>query len=395
LPVSRVSLNSNQFIDPAELTRCRNDYIARNGTGSLCNDVVQNPFQPATGTLINFGAAPLRNRTMTRIQTLQPYPALSGSGLVMTNGWSTYNSLQTSVTRSFASGLQFNANYVWSKTLALESSEAQSNGFADGGFGYNGGLLDLRNLKENYGYASTDVPHRFVASFVYALPFGKGKRFNAGKIGNALAGGWQFGGTYVAQAGIPLVLSGLNNGALNGRMFRVPGVDLEVPKALQRWYDGNTTVTLPSGRNIRPCNRCFLKYNPDAFRGAFLPQRDAQGNHLKDAAGNLLYFADSFWNGTSAFSYGDLRQWGLNNFNLSLDRVFSVTEKVKFELSAQASNFLNRTQFRPSFNGGLGGTQVNAANGGIVGLGTNDNYGTHSMATFDPRQIEFHLRLRF
>ncbi len=395
LPVSRVSLNSNQFIDPAELTKCRNDYITRNGTGSLCNDVVQNPFQPATGTLINFGAAPLRNRTMTRLQTLQAYPALSGSGLVMTNGWSTYNSLQTSVTRSFAQGLQFNANYVWSKTLALESSEAQSNGFADGGFGYNGGLLDLRNLKENYGYASTDVPHRFVVSFVYALPFGKGKHFDAGKLGNALAGGWQFGGTYIAQAGIPMIITGANSGALNGRTLRVDGVDLEVPKALQRWYDGNTTVTLPSGRSLRPCNRCFLKYNPDAFRGAFLSQKDAAGNQLKDAAGNLLYFADNFWNGTSAFSFGNLRQWGLNNFNLSLDRVFSVTEKVKFQLSAQASNLLNRTQFRPSFAGALGGTNVSVLNGGIPGLGTNDSYGTHSMATFDPRQIEFHLRLRF
>jgi trimeric autotransporter adhesin len=146
LPVSRVPLNSNQFVDAAVLADCRRDYIARNGTGMRCNDPVRNPFQPASGPLINFGGN-LRNATIPFIQTVQPYPAIAGSGVVGTFGWSNYHSLQASVSRSFARGLQFNANYVWSKTLGLDASEAQSNGFADGGFGYNAGGLDLRNRR--------------------------------------------------------------------------------------------------------------------------------------------------------------------------------------------------------------------------------------------------------
>jgi len=382
LPVSRVPLNSNQYVDAGVLADCRRDYIARNGTGNKCNDPIRNPFQPATGAALNFGGS-LRNATIPFIDSVRPYPAIPGSGVVATFGWSNYHSLQTSLSRSFANGLQFNANYVWSKTLGLDASEAQANGFADGGFGYNAGGLDLRNLGENYGLASTDVPHRFVASFVYSLPFGAGKTFDAGKAVNTLVGGWRVGGVYTAQAGTPVVVTGANSGAINGKGNRMPGVDLEVPKDLQRWYNGSTTVTLPSGRRITPCNRCFLKYNPDAFRGAIVQ------------APNGNFIVDQYWYGSAALAFSGIREPGLNNFNLSVDRDFKITERLKFEFSMQATNFLNHTQFRPTINGGLGGTNTSTANIAIPGLGNNDSYGTYSTATFDPRQIEFQLRLRF
>ena len=40
-----------------------------------------------------------------------------------------------------------------------------------------------------------------------------------------------------------------------------------LPENLWGWYDGNTRVTLPSGRIITPPARTYLKYNPDAFAG--------------------------------------------------------------------------------------------------------------------------------
>ncbi len=190
LPVSRVPLNSNQYVEPSILATCRANYIARNGSGSSCGDAVRNPFQPTSGPLLNFGGS-LRNATIPYIDTVRPYPSIPGSGIVGTFGWSNYNSLQATITRSLGNGLQFNANYVWSKSLGLDASEAQANGFADGGFGYNGGNLDLRNLSENYAHTLNDIPHRFVTSFVYELPFGKGKRFDAGNAINWLTGGWQ------------------------------------------------------------------------------------------------------------------------------------------------------------------------------------------------------------
>ena len=94
-----------------------------------------------------------------------------------------------------------------------------------------------------------------------------------------LAGGWQLGGSVIWQSGFPIGISGASTGAALARPDRVDGVDFEVPKDLQRWYDGRTTVTLPSGRRITPPANTFLKYNPDAFAGRVVT--DAERPHRR------------------------------------------------------------------------------------------------------------------
>lgn len=225
---------------------------------------------------------------------------------------------------------------------------------------------------------------------MYDLPFGKGRALDAGNgFANALIGGWKVAGVYVAQSGTPLQLGGGNTGSLNGRPFLDTTQPVEVPKQLQRWYDSpNTadrTVTLPSGRRVIVCRFCFLKYSADIARGSVVQLPN--GNFVNDI----------FWFGNMALSYSNIRSFGINNFNLSLDRVFSLTEKVRMEFSAQATNFFNHTQFSPSFTRSFGAINIvnDRANGRIPGLGSNDNYGTMTTATYDPRQIELHLRVRF
>jgi len=60
---------------------------------------------------------------------------------------------------------------------------------------------------------------------------------------------------------------------------------------------------------------------------------------------------------------------------------------------------LNHTQFRSgSFNMALGSisTTANAAQGLLAGEGQSAaSYGSHSMATFDPRQMIMEMRVRF
>ena len=74
-------------------------------------------------------------------------------------------------------------------------------------------------------------------------------------------------GSAIWQTGFPLAITGASDGAALSRPDRVEGVDLLLPKNLWGWYDGNTRVTLPSGRIITPPVRTYLKYNPDAFAG--------------------------------------------------------------------------------------------------------------------------------
>jgi len=318
---------------------------------------------------------------MARQDTLVPYPLFGGMQMQMSFGYSNYHALQLQVSRQFASGLQFNAHYTWSKSLDMTQTEAQTNGFADTG-GYDIGSLDLRNYRNNYKLSLTDVPHRLVASYVYELPFGAGKRWaNTNAAAKAMAGGWRIGGVTTFQSGYPIVISG--GGGFTGRADRVSS-PVEVPKELQRWYDGRTVVTLPSGRQIRPDAFTFLKYSIDAFQGRVIQMPDG------------TYQTDLYYFGSAALDYGDIRGPGRNNWNLNLERTFRIREKFSIDFSAQFTNAFNHTQFRPNMTGSLGGPNVSASTLNVgFGQFTNNNYGTHGTDTFDPRQTEFQLKFRF
>jgi hypothetical protein len=245
---------------------------------------------------------------------------------------------------------------------------------------------DFFNYNNNLHLDGYDIKHRVVGTFLYDLPFGEGRQFNFNsRVANAILGGWQVGGTFTAQTGMPIFLDGADSGALIGRPDRVGGVPLEVPKSLQRWYDGNTTVTLPNGRVIRPSKNTFLKY----YSGAF------QGRVVQLPNGN--YGADQNWVGTSATTYDALRGPGRFNIDLSVRRNIRITERVSLELSAESSNFLNGAQLSGNYAGNLGSTVVSpsASQGTQLGMGSSSSYGTINDNTFPAREVVLKARIRF
>ena len=158
-----------------------------------------------------------------------------------------------------------------------------------------------------------------------------------------------------------------------------------MPKELQRWYDGATAVTLPCGRVVTPSKNTFLKYNTCAFAGQVvgLPNGNFQ--------------TDQFWVGNSAQTIGDLRGPGRINVDMSIRRIFAIRESLSLEVSAEIANILNSAEYSGNYTGALGGTNVttNAAKGLKPGMGSSDTYGTIGLATFDPRQVTMHVRIRF
>src|SRR5438105_10391356 len=56
--------------------------------------------------------------------------------------------------------------------------------------------MNNHDPNRDYGPSDFSVKHRFVASYVYQLPIGRGKRLLGGvnKTANALIGGWQISG---------------------------------------------------------------------------------------------------------------------------------------------------------------------------------------------------------
>jgi hypothetical protein len=242
------------------------------------------------------------------------------------------------------------------------------------------------NLERNMHIGYSDVPHRLVGTFLYQLPFGKGKKFGASNaIVSTLAGGWQVGGSVVWQTGFPIAISGASTGASLTRPDRIEGVPLLLPENLWGWYDGQTRVTLPSGRIITPPNRTYLKYNPDAFGGRVV------------TTPNGRIVADQFWYGTADLTYDEIRTDNRFNLDMSIRREFGLPNSMRIEVAADAMNILNHTQFSGSYAGGLGGTVTspNAALGLVPGMGNANNFGTRGMATYNPRQIMMRATVRF
>jgi len=281
----------------------------------------------------------------------------------------------------------FDASYTWSKGIDSSDNHGDDNqGFNAGGTARNYSLLDP---KLNRHLALSDLPHRFVASYLYELPFGEGKKFGQSGLLKHLAGGWQVGGNVIWQSGFPIGISGASSGAALARPDRVDGVDFEVPKDLQRWYDGRTTVTLPSGRRITPPANTFLKYNPDAFAGRY----------VTTPSGRIV--ADQYWFGNAQQVYDDIRTDPRFNLDLTIRRSFRITPGMSAEVGADAMNILNHTQFNGTapgaWVGNLGATQLtnNPAGGLIAGTGDANNFGTRGMTTYNPRQIMLRVGLRF
>lgn len=384
LSQARIPLNSDQYLPASTLAAWREDYIARNGKGNAGSDQVVNPFQPTTGSLIKF-LGNLGSATMPLNQTLWPYPYYGSSMTIQQrNGYSSYHSLQVSARREMSDGLMMSISYTWSRSMGYTNGEGQNNFGVEGLGTVSSNLLDY---SQNKHLTANDAPHRVVVSAVYDLPFSKGKALApANKVVSALASGWQVSGTYVYQSGVPLTVTGASNGSMNSRPNAVSGASLELPKSLQGWYDGKTSITLPSGRVIKPAANTYLKYNPDAFTGGLV------------TVANGTTQTDLNWWGDAAITYNGLRADPVNNVSMALRRSFRIAERYAVDLQANATNLFNHTQFSPtSWSMALGNTSITSnLNSGLAqGYGQAATYGAHGTATLDPRLMELQIKFRF
>ncbi len=121
---------------------------------------------------------------------------------------STYHALQLSANKRFTQGFTLLASYTWSKFL--------DNASADGD-----GASNPFNLFAEKSVSDLDLPHRFVASFIYDLP----KLRNSNAVLRHLLGGWQTNGIVVVQSGRAFSV-------VTGRDNSQTGVNLDRPNLL-------------------------------------------------------------------------------------------------------------------------------------------------------------------
>ena len=134
-------------------------------------------------------------------QALRPFPqyAFIATDCCLQNvGHSSYDALITSVERRFSQGLNVQASYTWSKTITNADSIINvTNGVQQ--------EQDPFNSKSQKSLSNQDIPHTFVLSYLYELPFGKNKRFLNfnNSIARAIVSGFEIGGVQRYQSGEP------------------------------------------------------------------------------------------------------------------------------------------------------------------------------------------------
>jgi len=129
-----------------------------------------------------------------------------------TRGNSSYNGLQLSLRHAMSAGLQFDVNYVYSKSIDVGSNAERVNGFeSSGAAAYNSQVINAFSPNLWRAVSDFDATHQFNANFIWDLPFGRGRHWGGGSNSfvNGVFGGWTLSGLYRWTSGFPFsVLAG-------------------------------------------------------------------------------------------------------------------------------------------------------------------------------------------
>jgi hypothetical protein len=183
---------------------------------------------------------------------------LAGTYRQQADSNSNFNSLQVKVEKRLSKGLSVLGSYMFSKTISNGRGESGAGGVS------NSLPQDPQDLRAERSLADEHRPHRFVASYVYELPFGRGKTYlsNANRVVNGALGGWTAAGILTMTSGQLASLTVLGNPSNNGVGADRPNVvhdwHLASGQSLQKWFDTSAFVPNPvytfgnAGRNLIP-----------------------------------------------------------------------------------------------------------------------------------------------
>ncbi len=180
------------------------------------------------------------------VNSRRPFPGWGDITFQDPRGNSLYHALQMKAQTRLGSGtLLF--SYSFSKTIDDndETNITNNTGTANAQSQY--------DTRAERGLSAQDIGQRFVTSYVYELPFGRGKPFlnNVNRTQNLLIGGWQVNGITTAQSGVPFTVGNSFDESNSDSPSPRPnstGVDpnLSSGQTVQQWFNTSAFV-LPAG----------------------------------------------------------------------------------------------------------------------------------------------------
>ncbi len=179
-------------------------------------------------------------------QVRRPFPQFNNVQILIPSmGAHNYHSGSIRLEKRFSGGLSLLASHTWSRNIG------NLNESGSGQLGDDQLYQDYYNRRLDKGPLSIDIVHRFVASGVYDLPWGKGRRWLTGGVPAAVLGGWTIGSIVNAQSGGPFTVTMQTNttnafsaGALRANVLRNPNLPAD-QRRLDRWFDTDAFAAPP------------------------------------------------------------------------------------------------------------------------------------------------------
>ncbi len=277
-------------------------------------------------------------------QALRPFPQY---GFIATDcclqnvGHSSYEAMLATLERRFSNGLNLQASYTWSKSLTDADSILPG---INGGVNQEQDPFDHRNAK---ALSIQDIPQTFVLSYIYELPFGKGKHFLGSSNGlvDRIIGGWQVGAVHRYQSGEPvsfgcangipgwdncIMFSRLKGSGLSSHLHHANYHALDYPGAGSRPGPDPNVDSIWNG----------LSRNDDAGYAALQPHPALYDqNHATNRNGG------PFSLGNIPRVTGEVRNFHFLNEDISIIKNTRITERLTFQLKAELLDALNRHNF--------------------------------------------------
>jgi Carboxypeptidase regulatory-like domain/TonB dependent receptor-like, beta-barrel len=269
------------------------------------------------------------NTNLTR-----PYPLFGGMQNMNAPSHSSYHALQVRLQQRFAHGFTLLSSFAYSKSIDNGSGIRTTDGQS---------LTPSNdyNLQLERGLSAFDFRRRWTSSWLYELPFGKGRmHMNTGGIANAILGGWQLGGIFTLQDGFPLTA-----------------------------YCGPGTIQNGGGS-------CY----PDAT--GIDPNFSSRSEKKRERFWNTAAFVDRGPGGPQ-YRFGNAARNtiigpGIISLDASVDKKFHITESKYFEFRTEFFNMPNHPIFNPP------GTTLRQTDTAVI-----------TATKIDSRQIQFGLKLVF
>ncbi len=275
----------------AELTYWGNKGTKLQVGNGIQEDYLPNRYLAMGSTLLEqvpnpfyglIGVGTLSNPTVARRQLLMTYPQYTSLKRIVPMGSSSiYHAATVRLERRFSS-FNIQGSYTFGKCIDDSSSQEGD---------YSGAPVDNENRRLERSISTFDISSRMISSGTWKLPFGHGKRFGGSMptVLDTMLGNWTLAGISTFQVGVPITVGRPHNTGQSAK--------LENP-TIDRWFD--TTV----------------------FKSV--------GTFAIGDTGRLL---------------PDVRRDGMANLDLSVMKMFRLSERFSLRMRGEFFNALNSPTF--------------------------------------------------